>query len=315
MIRKLSIILTIATVCAIAYGQQPTTSTEATPEKQSGIGGIIPGLLGGQTSNGTSYLEQLELMHQENLRSMPDGYLGVETSEINKQNMSKYGLSAVRGVAVGKVSENSPAQQAGIQVGDVIVAINGDEVTSVRKLMRLIGEISVDHQAKITILRNGVQLEVVTTITKRPMPKFGGEAFRMGVPMQLGEGNIMQSLGRKGTFFSKLGSILSGKQEKQIGANVYTLTKQLAAHFGITEGKGLLITEVAENSPAANAGLKAGDVITEVDGKQISSQTELIQIIASKKEGEILLTIVRDRNRQTINVTPTVAVQIPNSEN
>src|ERR1043166_1366832 len=82
-------------------------------------------------------------------------YLGVQTDEITKDNYSKYSLSGVRGVAVEKVSENSPAAAAGILAGDVILKFDGEEVTGVRKLTRLIGEVDPDHQVRITISRGG----------------------------------------------------------------------------------------------------------------------------------------------------------------
>src|ERR1041385_4011864 len=75
-------------------------------------------------------------------------YLGVETQEITKENFAKFGLREVRGVAVDKVMENSPAAAAGLQAGDVIVRLNGEEITSARKLTRLIDEIDPDHLAK-----------------------------------------------------------------------------------------------------------------------------------------------------------------------
>ena len=86
-------------------------------------------------------------------------YLGVQTSEITKDNFSKYGLSDVRGVAVAKVVEGSPAAAAGLKDGDVIVRFNGDAVTSGRKLSRLVSEVSPDHQARLTVLRGGAEHE------------------------------------------------------------------------------------------------------------------------------------------------------------
>ena len=72
------------------------------------------------------------------------GYLGVRTEEMSKDNFSKYGLREVRGVGVAEVVQDSPAEAAGFQKGDVIVRLNGEEITSSRKLTRLIGEISPD---------------------------------------------------------------------------------------------------------------------------------------------------------------------------
>ena len=89
---------------------------------------------------------------------------------------------------------------------------------------------------------------------------------------------------------------------RRIGANVTTLTKQLSEHFGVASG--VMVDEVRADSPAAKAGLKAGDIIVEIDGKEVKAEADLLRAIQGKKEGDVTLTIVRDRNRQTIRVTP-----------
>jgi len=243
------------------------------------------------------------------------GYLGVETAEVTKENFAKFGLREVRGVAIEKVTDGSPAQAAGLQHGDVIVKFNGDEITSVRKLMRLIGEVAADHQAKLSILRNGDEREVEVTLAKRPMPVFDGGAFPMAVPAPRDRipfppittiphlPNIepmppIRALPPIGddenfTFF---------RGGRQIGLSVTPLTKQLAEHFNVSSG--VLIANVRENSPAAKAGLRAGDIIVEVDGKEAKTDIDLIRAIGEKKDGDIQLTVVRSGNRQTFRVTP-----------
>jgi serine protease Do len=245
------------------------------------------------------------------------GYLGVQTEEVTKDNFAKYGLREVRGVAVEKVMEGSPAEKAGLQTGDVIVRFNNEEVTSVRKLTRLLGEVSPDHQAKITVLRGGGERELTATLGKRPTPKFEDGSFGMSVPGVPGVPRVervpfppsgempvlppMQSIPMTpGTpdqpFVWRSGS------GRRIGVGVTPLTKQLSEYFGVSGG--VMINEVRADSPAAKAGLKAGDIIVEADGKELKGEVDLIRAIAEKKEGDVTLTIVRDRNRQTIRVTP-----------
>jgi serine protease Do len=280
MFRKISLILIIATVWSVSYAQQ---------------------------SSSTRIISAVELM--------PDfsngGYLGVEPIEITKQNMAKFGLSAVRGVAVEKVVENSPAQTAGVQNGDVIVAINGEDVSSIRKMMRIISEIAPDHQAKITILRNGEEREFTATLAKRPMPKFEDVPSIRRFPVPMGDGQTMRFPGP--TFPNSDGDILVRSpgstvvyynEDRQIGARVTKLTKQLGEHFGVSEG--MLINEIIADSPAEKVGLKAGDVIVELDGKQITNQLELTKALMAKKEGEVLLTIVRDKAKQNVKILPSV---------
>ncbi|MBX7170258.1 MAG: PDZ domain-containing protein [Pyrinomonadaceae bacterium] len=250
-------------------------------------------------------------------------YLGVQTQEVTKENFSKLGLSSVRGVAIEKVMEDSPAKQAGLQDGDVIVRFNGEEVSSYRKLTRLIGETDPDHQAKITVVRGGSEKEVTVTIGKRQAPKFEMGSFGMVMPKMpesrvferrgMPEGGVFERSmtipdGEKGDVFvwegdGKDGNFVFGST-RQIGVGVSSLTKQLGDYFGIADGKGILINNVNENSPAAKAGLKAGDVIVEVEGKAVTNTMDLIRGISEKKEGDVTLTILRNRNRQTVKVTP-----------
>jgi membrane-associated protease RseP (regulator of RpoE activity) len=89
---------------------------------------------------------------------------------------------------------------------------------------------------------------------------------------------------------------------RQIGVGLTPLTKQLADHFGVDGGA--LVNSVRENSPAAKAGLKAGDIIVEAEGKAVKGDFDLVRTLAEKKEGSITLTFVRDRSRQTVTVTP-----------
>ena len=89
---------------------------------------------------------------------------------------------------------------------------------------------------------------------------------------------------------------------RRIGVGVTPLTKQLSEHFGVTSG--VLINDVRADSPAAKSGLKAGDIIVEVEGKEVKGEGDVIRAIGEKKEGDVGLTVVRQGNRQTIRVTP-----------
>lgn len=282
MIRKLSVfILLTISACVVSFAQQTPESNKKT---ERAFNFIFEG-------NGS--------------------YLGVQTQEISKENFAKYGLSEVRGVAVEKVVENSPAANAGIQNGDVIIKFNGEEITGTRKLTRLISEIAPDHQAKVTVLRNGGEREFSVTLGKREMPNFGENGLTIeDFPQLMPQTPMLPRVPRTpNTPFPPSASepnvlVLRNGESRQIGISVIELTKQLAENLGVSGGKGLLIENVRENSPAAKAGLKAGDVIVESDGKEVKSSLDLIRRLNEKKEGDVSLTIVRDKNRQTINVTP-----------
>lgn len=247
--------------------------------------------------------------------SFRSGYLGVQALDISRENFAKYGLRQVRGVAVEKVVKDSPAAQAGLQTGDVIIRFNGEEVTSVFKLTRLINETAPDHQVKITVLRGGSESEFTATLGKRQPQPFANGGFNMqNVPpgsfdfprAPMPPAGSFSLPNDENAFVFRTGA------NRQIGVGVGVLSKQLADYFGVADGKGLLINNVRENSPAARAGIKAGDVIVEADGKPIKTDADLIRALNDKKDGDnIALTIVRDKNRLTISVTPEVSKSAP----
>src|SRR5689334_4778590 len=94
-------------------------------------------------------------------------YLGVVPEEINRENMSRYGLGAVRGVGISRVSEGSAADKAGLKKGDVIVQFDNEPVTSTRKLLRLVGEAAPEQTVRLTISRNGAEQQVSVTLGNR----------------------------------------------------------------------------------------------------------------------------------------------------
>jgi serine protease Do len=225
------------------------------------------------------------------------GFLGVHAEDINKENMGRYGLNQVRGVGVTQVVKDSPAEKAGIRKDDVILRLDGERITSVRKLNRLVSEIAPEQSVRVAISRGGSEQELTATIGKR-QNTFTGDLFNSSVgpkvwrweggPLNDQAGDLVFALGNR----------------RRIGVTTTELTKQLADYFGIGDGRGVLVTSVNEGGPAATAGLKAGDVITAVDGEKVDSTGDISRIVNRKKEGDVTLTVVRNKSQQTIRVTP-----------
>ena len=192
-------------------------------------------------------------------------YLGIQTREINKDNFGKYGLKDVRGVAIEKVVADSPAQKAGLEDGDVIIRFNGEEVTSYKKLTRLISETAPDHPAKIVVLRNGKERDFTATIGKTPAPAFAngisstvlGQTMAVSrMPSLVAEGFPKVSAENVFVWNDKDGGKFVFGSTRQIGIGISGLTKQLGDYFGVAEGKGILINNVNDDSPAAKADSK-----------------------------------------------------------
>lgn len=237
-------------------------------------------------------------------------YLGVQTVEISKENFAKFGLAEVRGVGVEKVVEDSPAAKAGLQNGDVVVRFDGEEIKSVSKLIRLIAEVAPDQTAKIIVLRGGGEREFNVTLGRRDESPFMSGNFNfenLPLPRMRQLPQMSQTLPIPPARGGENILVFRGSANRQIGVGVTPLTKQLSDYFGVAEGRGVLVNNVRENSPADKSGLKAGDVIVEVEGREVKGLPDLMRVINDKKEGDLSLTFIRDKNRQTVSVTPEIS--------
>ena len=236
------------------------------------------------------------------------GYLGVYAENINNENMGRYRLNQVRGVGVTQVVKDSPAEKAGIRKDDVILRIDGENVNSVRKLNRLISEMAPDHSVRVTVSRGGAEQELTATIGKRNNSNLVRDLLS-GEPrawkFERADPKGFQWKGPMHGDFGDLGNFSMFLQNsRRIGAITMQLTKQLADYFGVTGGKGVLVIAVTDDGPAAKAGVRAGDVITAVDGEAVDSPGDISRVIGRKKEGDVTLTVIRNKSQQTIRVTP-----------
>jgi len=223
------------------------------------------------------------------------GFLGVYAEDISKANMARYNLNQVRGVGVTRVVKDSPAEKARLRQGDVILRIDGETVTSVRKLNRVVSEIAPDQTVRVAISRAGSEQELAATMGRRN----NTEAFK---GLLKGTGGNWEWEGP--TFNNDGPWTFAFAGGRRIGVSTTELTKQLADYFGVTGGRGVLVTSVSEDGPAAKAGIKAGDVITAIDGEPVGSSGDVSRALNHKKEGEVTVTIVRNKSQQTIRVMP-----------
>jgi len=239
------------------------------------------------------------------------GFLGVYAENISRENMSRYRVNQVRGVGITQVVKDSPAEKAGLRKDDVILRLDGENVSSVRKLNRLVSELSPDQSVKVTISRGGSEQEVTATIGKRNNTNMANNFFNGQPRVFKWEGPELKGFKwetplNRGGFpnFDNDGLSFYLSNSRRIGVSTMSLTKQLADYFGIADGKGALVTSVTDDGPASKAGIRAGDVITAVDGEAVDSPGDISRVINRKKEGDVTLTIVRNKSQQTIHVTP-----------
>ena len=242
-------------------------------------------------------------------------FIGVHAEDISRENMGRYNLREVRGAGITSIVKDSPAEKAGLRKDDVILKFDGESVTSVRKLNRLVSEVAPDQTARLTISRGGSEQEVAVTVAKRKDSDAltGVRGFGQGFGKLDGWKGLEGLRNLEGLKPGAQvwrwegdgdGVVMAFGNNRRIGINTTTLTQQLADYFGIVDGQGVLVTSVADDGAAAKAGIKAGDIITAIDGEKIEDAGDLARGINKKKEGDVTLTVVRNKNQRTITVTP-----------
>lgn len=236
-------------------------------------------------------------------------WLGVETQEVSADFAKEHKLPAERGVVLGKVISDSPAAKAGLKENDVITEVNGQRVEGTAQFRRIIREIPAGRTVQLAILRDGRSQNISVTLGKSEQARRvftapaapGTFAFRVPDMPEVMEFPQME-WGR--------GLLLEGRP--RLGIDAEDLSGGLGNFFGAPDGEGILVRDVNSGSPAEKAGLKAGDVITAIDGARIRTTGELREKLAAKKGADkgVSVELSVTRNKSAISIT----VQLPAPE-
>jgi serine protease Do len=187
------------------------------------------------------------------------GWLGVSIQRITPELAESLGLKEQRGALVAGVESGSPADQAGIKSGDVIVEYDGEKIDDSTKLPMLVARTEVGKPVKVSVVREKRQVPITVKIGELKDEQLVAEAPQTG----------------------------------KLGLTVQNLTPQMAERMGLKEARGVVITAVERQSPAAEAGLRPGDIVLEANRKAINNADDIKKIIDSVKAGENLLFLIR----------------------
>ena len=147
------------------------------------------------------------------------GFLGIYAENISRENMGRYHMSQVRGVGVTQVIKDSGAEKAGLRKDDVILRIDGENVSSVRKLNRLVSELAPDQSVRVSFSRGGAEQEITATIGKRNNQSFTGDLLRGNPKVWKFEGPDMKSFKWEGAPFGR-GDLFDGMEAEDGGVGV-----------------------------------------------------------------------------------------------
>ena len=230
-------------------------------------------------------------------------YLGVYLSDVDADDVRELELEAERGALIESVADESPAAEAGLQENDVIVTWNGSAIESVAQLTRLVRETPAGRTVKLGIMRDGRQRDIEVTVENRSAQAY---AYGIGPQMERAREAYARAFGQVEGLRDRLGaehiySAFIGRP--RLGVSLQSLTPQLGDFFGVDEGEGALVSSVSEDSPAAKAGLRAGDVIVSIAGQAVDGPGGVMQALAEQGAGEIEIIVVRDKKRRTLKAT------------
>ena len=202
-----------------------------------------------------------ELLPQLKKGKVIRGWLGIMIQDITPELAKSFGLKSTKGVLVSEVVQGSPAEKAGLLRGDIILRFDGKEIKNAHMLSQMAAATAPNTQVKIDLLRNGEEKTI--SVELGTMPE--------------GEQNIV-----------------SPEEKSDWGMRVQELTPQLAHQLGLEPGTtGVVISEVNNGSPAAAAGLRPGDLITEVNREAIKNLNDYQQALQKVKKGENLLLLIK----------------------
>jgi serine protease Do len=223
------------------------------------------------------------------VNSPVSSFLGVGVTDIDAERVKALKLKEEHGVEVTSVDVDSPADKAGVKVGDVVLEYNGQRVEGIEQFLRLVRETPVGRQVKLLISRNGANQTLTATTGSRPNTNFiwSGDEFKFKMPQ---------------IHVPDMPRTLMMWQSRALGVESESLNSQLGEYFGAKEG--VLVRSVIKGSPAEKAGLKAGDVITRIGNRKVTSPSEISTVLRSLSSTKAIpVTIVRDRKETSVNVT------------
>ncbi len=194
------------------------------------------------------------------------GWLGVAIQDLTSEMAEYYGLKDRRGVLVADVFEGDPAEKAGIQAKDIILEVNDMKIETSRQLTAMIAELKVGTTAKVKVFRNGKSKIFDVVLAKRSDERLSAR----GAPPKL--------------------------EEEELGIRVTDLTSEMAERFNLGDTSGVVVVEVESDSKGAEAGVRVGDIIKEINHEVIETAKDYKEAVEKIKIGESVNFFIWRRN-------------------
>ena len=251
------------------------------------------------------------------------GYLGVMLQDLSPSIAKALQLESDTGIMVSEVVDDGPAEQAGLEDGDVILEFDGKQITKYKDLTKAIRAHEPGDEVEVVVLREGRERTFDVTLGEREDTAwafFGDDGDFEGFKGLKGLKDLkdlkdlkeLQWLNQHGRNFHMFSDdddanifIKSFDSDRGfMGVHLDDLGEQLGDYFGVDDGDGALITEVVEDSPAEQAGLEAGDVIVKIDDEDIESSGDVHAFMSdTEPDQDIDVTVIRKGRTEHISLT------------
>jgi len=237
------------------------------------------------------------------------GYLGVDVRDVPGDQLAALKLKESRGAEIIQVDHDAPAGKAGLREHDVVLQMNGQTVSGEDQIRRMLRATAPGATVTLLISRDGQQITVTTQVASRDQVE--RQALHLIVPEQQESPSSepmesppsdspASSPAIRGKSF--LGTVLMSPA--YTGAMLESMSPQLAGFFGVPSGAGLLVSNIQPNSPAALAGMHAGDVVLRADDRTLASTGDWAKAIKNSHGHPLNIVILRDKKEQTLTLAP-----------
>ena len=231
------------------------------------------------------------------------GYLGVDLGEVESDRVTTLHLKDTHGAEVTMIDHDAPAGKSGLRVHDVILQLDAQPFDTADQLRRRLHEMPPGRTVTFLVSRDGNLRTLSVQLCDRS--KLQQQAWLQhislpapAVPKAHGESFLGKAPSAGPAF---LASVLP--KTLYVGADVNPVRTQLADYFGVKSGTGLLVENVDDQSPAAHAGMKAGDVIVRVDAQPMKSRGDWLKAMRKHRGRPVQVTVMRNKQEQTLTMS------------
>jgi serine protease Do len=201
------------------------------------------------------------------------GRMGIGVTDVTPENAKFFDESSATGAVVTQVEPNSPASKAGLQVGDVITAIDGQSINDAGELQVMVGQKQPGTKVAVDLLRNGKSMSMPVTLEG------------LGNSPASDENNV------------------AGQGKMRWGIGIADLTPEMRGQLQTpSDVQGAVVEQVQPGSPADNAGLQQGDIILEVNRHKVQNASEVKQALGNVPQGQDALLLVWSNGGNTFRV-------------